>query len=447
MEPLISQAPDLAGLEWALTDKLPVGAETSWRKSKVQDDAYAFLQYTSGSTSFPKGVMLSHGNLWHNSQMIKESFGLSDRTIWVGWLPLYHDFGLIGGILQPFFAGGRAVFMSPHHFIQHPHHWLQAISRHRGTLCGGPNFGYELCIRKVTDEQCEGLDLNSWIMASIAAEPIRPDTLERFSAKFARYGFKKCQFFPSYGLAEATVFTAARPAGLPPMILSVDADSLARKAVVVVPEEAEGAKSFVSVGRTDWLSQKVVLVDPETKVRVAEDRCGEVWIAGQNVASGYWNLPQVTEETFRAYLADTGEGPFLRTGDLAFAHEGNLYIAGRLKDLIIVAGANHYPQDIELTVERSHARLRPGCTAAFSVDIDGEERVVVVQETDATTLTPEEAAEIKSAVRRAVSAYHGLRAHDIVLIAPRTIPKTSSGKIQRRATREMYLQSSFTAIS
>jgi amino acid adenylation domain-containing protein len=422
--------PELAAVCWIATDSL----EASMLELPEPDpESIAFLQYTSGSTSTPKGVMVSHANLLHNEGMIGEAFRQDEDTVVVGWLPLYHDMGLIGNVLQPLWAGGTCVLMAPVAFLQKPLRWLEAIHRYRGTTSGGPNFAYELCVRRIAEEQRAGLDLSSWRVAYNGAEPVRAETLERFAVAFAPQGFRPEAFFPCYGLAEATLFVSGGEAGTVPPVAHLDAAAL--EAHEARPSESEEARRLVSCGHA-WAGQRIVVADPETGSDLAAGRIGEIWIAGPSVARGYWRNPEATERDFAARL-ESGEGPFLRTGDLGFLRDGELYVAGRLKDLIIIRGRNHYPQDLELTAERSHPDLRPGSGAAFSVEVSGEERLVLVQEVERRRR--DEFEEVAEAVRGAVAREHEVQVHEVVLVRVGTVPKTSSGKIQRSACRALYL--------
>jgi proline-specific peptidase len=410
-EDLREQIPELASAAWIATESLDGGLAEGWTPPRVEPETLAFLQYTSGSTAAPKGVMVTHGNLLHNERMIGAAFGMDEESVVVGWLPLYHDMGLIGNVLQPLHAGGRCVLMSPVSFLQRPMRWLEAISRYRGTVSGGPNFAYELCARKASPEALAGLDLSSWRVAYNGAEPVRASTLERFAAVFAPSGFKKEAFYPCYGLAEATLF-------------------------VTGGHGSRVERERVSCGRV-WMGQRLVVADPETGAERGAGEEGEVWISGPSVARGYWENPEGTARDFNAFLA-TGEGPFLRTGDLGFLAGGELYVTGRLKDLIILRGRNHYPQDVELTAERAHADLHPGGGAAFSVEVGVEERLVIVHEVARHRKDGIEA--IAEAVRGAVAAEHEVQVQEVVLIRQAGLPKTSSGKVQRRLCRELYLK-------
>ncbi|MCY1021700.1 non-ribosomal peptide synthetase [Pyxidicoccus sp. MSG2] len=430
-EGLAGLAPGLGHLRWLAYESLVApGRESGWKTPDVGADSLAFLQYTSGSTSAPKGVMLSHGNLLANEEMIQAGFGLDAHSVVVGWLPLYHDMGLIGNVLQPIHLGARGVLMSPLTFMQRPLRWLEAISRFRGTTSGGPNFAYELCVRKVSEAEKATLDLSSWDVAFSGAEPVRADTLDRFSAAFASCGFRRDAFYPCYGLAEASLIVSGGAKEAPPRVLHVDRDTLARGTAV---DQAEG-HALVGCGGA-LLEERLAIVDPESRVRCPDGRVGEVWASGAHVAGGYWNRPEESAATFGVRTAD-GDGPYLRTGDLGFVRDGELYITGRMKDLVILRGRNHYPQDLELTTERSHPALRPGGVAAFSVDVDGEERLVVVQEMSPGRGEPEE---ILASIVERLAGEHEVRPHAVVLTAPGVVPKTSSGKVQRRACKQLFV--------
>ncbi|HST63385.1 MAG TPA: AMP-binding protein, partial [Longimicrobium sp.] len=427
---------ELAGLRWMATKDVPADEAAGWRDPEVSGDTLAFLQYTSGSTAAPKGVMVSHGNLLHNFAVIEGFTGYTPATRSVIWLPPYHDMGLIGGILQPLYTGYWAALFSPVAFIQRPARWLEAISRYGATSSGGPNFAYELCVHAVRPEERAGLDLSRWEIAFNGAEPVRAETLRAFAEAFAPNGFRSQAFFACYGLAEATLMvTGSDPAELP-VERAVDAEALGEG--TVLEAEPEGRYRLVGSGRSAP-SQRVIIVDPATLRECAPDRVGEVWVAGASVASGYWGRPEATAETFGAYEAGTGEGPFLRTGDLGFLDGGELFITGRLKDLIVIRGRNHYPQDIEMTAARSHEGLRAGSGAAFSVDDGGEERLVVVQEVSRQAAAGLDVEEVAAAIRRAVASEHGVQVHAVVVARTGGVPKTTSGKVQRRACRAAFL--------
>jgi acyl-CoA synthetase (AMP-forming)/AMP-acid ligase II len=420
---------------WIATDKIDSNAADAWQMPNLDASTLAFLQYTSGSTSIPKGVMVSHGNLMANERMLQVALGQDQDSTWVGWLPMFHDMGLIGNVIQPLFVGAACVLMAPMTFVQEPIRWLRAITKYRGRTSGAPNFAYDLCVAKTTPEEREGLDLSSWSLAFNGAEPVRADTLDRFARTFEPFGFRRSAFFPCYGLAEATLLVSGVRSAVP-IVRTFEPASLEHRNAIPLAESDERGRTLVGCGHT-WLDQTIVVADPDTMTRCSDGQIGEIWISGPNVTQGYWGRDEATAATFRAQLADSS-GPFLRTGDLGFFHDGSLFISGRIKDLIIIRGRNHFPQDIELTVESSHPILRPGCGAAFSVDVDGDERLVVVQEIrrDFRDANLHEVADV---IRGAVSGNHELSVHAIVLIKPGRIPKTSSGKIQRHACRQSYL--------
>ncbi|HEY0607927.1 MAG TPA: condensation domain-containing protein, partial [Herpetosiphonaceae bacterium] len=442
LAPALSADPDFQAITWLVADDLAGHAET-WRAPELDGATLAFLQYTSGSTAAPKGVMISHANLLHNQRLIRQGFGHDEHATIVGWLPLYHDMGLIGNVLQPLYLGARCVLMSPIAFLQSPIRWLQAISRYRATTSGAPNFAYDLCVRKITPEQRATLDLSSWTVAFNGAEPVRAETLDRFAETFAECGFRREAFYPCYGLAETTLIVTGGSPAAPPLITAFAGDELEHRRVVERDADQPGTRSLVGCGQVLG-DQRVVVVDPETGAASRPNTIGEIWVSGPSVAQGYWQRPEASAQTFGARLP-CGDGPFLRTGDLGFFHAGELFIAGRLKDLIIIRGRNYYPQDIELTVERSHPALRASATAAFAVEIAGEERLIIAQEVE----RQHRAADldtVAAAIRQAISEQHELQAHAILLLKPGSLPKTSSGKIQRHLCRARFLSGDLDAL-
>ncbi len=432
---------ELAQLKWVATDTIEANVREFVPRA-VTRSSLAFLQYTSGSTGTPKGVMVTHGNIMHNQQLIHQAFGHSEKTIVVGWLPLFHDMGLIGNVLQPMYLGIPCILMPPVAFLQKPIRWLKAISKYRATTSGGPNFAYDLCVRKVQPEQLADLDLSSWDLAFNGAEPIRAETLEQFSKKFAQCGFNYSAFYPCYGMAETTLFTTGGDKNHLPVIQGVKSGELEQNSVEESEILSAESRLFVGCGRP-YMDTTVSIVNPESLTRCGLGQIGEIWVSGGSIASGYWNRPQQTSETFQAYLADTGEGPFLRTGDLGFQLKGELFVTGRLKDVIIIRARNHYPQDIELSVEKTHPALRPNSGAAFSVEVEGEEKLVVAQEVKRTYLRQINIDEVIEAINQAISLEHELVINTIVLLKPGSIPKTSSGKIQRSACRQKFLDGSW----
>ncbi|WP_346294312.1 amino acid adenylation domain-containing protein [Sphaerothrix gracilis] len=444
------QGNGLERLQWLSTDRLDLSIANRWQEPAIASSDLAFLQYTSGSTGMPKGVMISHQNLLHNSALIQQCFGDTVKSLGVSWLPPYHDMGLIGGILQPLYVGAPTVLMSPVAFLQKPIRWLQAISHYQATTSGGPNFAYDLLCQKVTPEQVAALDLSGWQVAFSGAEPVRAQTLESFAAKFAPAGFRYQAFYPCYGLAENTLIVTGGDKAASPVVRWIDESELAQHKIAVVSAaaslEQRTARAVVGCGHPH-LGQQLVIVDPERLTVCAEGTVGEIWVAGDSVAQGYWHHPVQTQAEFQAHLADTQEGPFLRTGDLGFWLEGELFMTGRLKDLIIIRGCNHYPQDIELTVEQSHPALRANCGAAFAVEVEGQERLIVVQEVKRSYLRKLPVADVLDAIRRAVSEQHDLQVYAVFLLKTASLPKTSSGKVQRRACRTLFKQGQLNAIA
>lgn len=441
----------LARLTWLVTDAMEDDEETEWQDPQVTADSIAFLQYTSGSTSTPKGVMVTHGNLINNISNTEYMFEIKEKHEWVIWLPPFHDMGLIGGILSPLYQGTSVTLMAPFDFLQRPLRWLQAISKKGGVVSGGPNFAYDLCVRKITPEQRDALDLSTWKIAFNGAEPIRHETLERFAEYFAPAGYSGNAMYPCYGLAEGTLMITGAYQGQGAVTSAFDAKALEQHEVRVATADTADVRHLVSSGRPTP-GHEVVIVNPDSLDEVSGGRVGEIWASGPSVALGYWDRPEVTAATFHATLPNREGKRFLRTGDLGFMHEGELYVTGRVKDVIIIRGRNYYPQDIELTMEKLSEQVRESCTAAFSVDADGEERLVVVAELDRAfrprkTDSPEDVErmlnEIKTTIRKGIVEQHEIPVHDVVLLKLNTIPKTSSGKIQRSACKNMYLNGTF----
>lgn len=434
-------------LKWLATDNLDLEIKENWHSENLNKDTIAFLQYTSGSTGSPKGVMVSHGNLLHNAEMTYRWMGHSPESKFISWLPIYHDMGLIGGILQPLYGGFPCILMSPTSFLQSPYSWLKAISNYGGTTSGAPNFAYELCAKKITAKQRETLDLSSWQVAFNGAEPIRHETLELFATTFADCGFRQEAFYPCYGMAEATLLVSGGERETKYQSKSVDKLALAEDRIVEVAGE-ENSKVLVGCGRS-IPGQEIVIVNPKTETVCEFNSVGEIWVSGDSIAQGYWNRPEETKNTFGAKKLNhlpiknqnkaIKQNDFLRTGDLGFLdRNGELFITGRLKDLIIIRGRNLYPQDIELTAEQSHPDLRLASNAAFTVEINQEEKLVIVQELEFRAKPNLEL--VISSIRQAITEAHEIEVYGVVLIKAGTILKTSSGKIQRRATRDQLLE-------
>jgi len=452
LDELLAHSPELEAMHWLATDKIPLDLAAEWKEPEISSETLAFLQYTSGSTAQPKGVMVSHGNLLHNSSLIQDFFETNEDSRGVFWLPSYHDMGLVGGILQTFYCGGNVTLMSPLTFLQHPFRWLQAISRKSATVSGGPNFAYDLCVRKVTEDQKKTIDLSCWRLAFNGAEPIRHDTLKRFADAFAGCGFREEAFYPCYGLAEGTLIVSGAKLSTPPLCKAFDESSLEQHIAHEVDSSDPDSRILVSCGNIPQ-DQEVQIVDPDTLMALPPGRIGEIWVMGPSVAKGYWNHLEETERTFQAHIAPAGEGPFLRTGDLGFFLDGELFVTGRLKDLIIIEGRNHYPQDIEITVEAAHPAIRPAGTAVFTTEMGGHDKLTVVAEvepkflrglsrsngTNGTHKSEIDEKEVIRAIRRAVAEHHDIQVHAVALLKPGKLPKTSSGKVQRHASAAGFL--------
>lgn len=433
LAPWLAEDPRLAALPRIATDRLEVGMRAP---VSVDRESLAFLQYTSGSTSLPRGVEIRHRNLLANLESIQGPIRLGPDSVSVTWLPIFHDMGLINGVLAPVYVGCVSVMMSPLDFVRDPARWLRAISNHRGTHSGGPNFAYDLCARKLTDEQCAALDLSSWRQAYLSAEPVHADTLERFERRFASSGFNRAAWYPCYGLAEATLAVTGGALDAPPVLCKVDKTALETGQIrdAAASDPAQDVCTLVGCGSAG-LDTRVLVVDAATRAVVADDVIGEVWVQGPSIADAYLGKPDESQEILRARLA-SGEGPFLRTGDLGFLRSGELFLVGRNKDMLIIRGRNYHPHDLEWSIGQLHPALRAGCAAAFIAGSDADPRLVLAQE--ARPLPDLPIAEITSEIRQTVSEQFGLRIHHVVLTRPGGIPRTSSGKIQRRRCRELF---------
>jgi len=477
-EALFTQAPELRKLRWVATDAVTPSLAQAWRDPGVTSNTLALLQYTSGSTAEPKGVEISHGNLLHNSAYISRLFAFNTDGVTVCWLPAFHDMGLTNGVIQPVYHGRPCYLMPAVAFLMQPIRWLQAVSRYKATISGGPNFAYELCTRRITQEQREALDLRSWDVAYNGAEPVRADTMQRFAATFAACGFRPGALHPCYGLAEATLLVSGGSLR-GEMFRTIQVAAFEQNRVVQAHANSDVAahtgdevyaggqqptvRTLVGSGHA-LDDMRVVIAHPELMTACAPDEVGEIWVSGPSVTHGYWHRPEETERACRAYLKDTGEGPFLRTGDLGFMQDGELFVTGRLKDLIIVSGRKLYPQDIELTVEQSHPALRPACCAAFAVDGTGEERLIVAAEVEPryqpTARNPPNGAArahqngrlpldveaVARTIRRAVAEAHDARVHTVVLLRAGRIPMTTSGKVQRHACKAGFLKGTLESL-
>jgi len=440
---LLDHSPSLKAATWVATEQIPDALAETWEPPRIDNQSLAILQYTSGSTGKPKGVMLSHANVIHNCSLIVHAFEARHGGIGLSWLPTYHDMGLVGGVLMPMFIGSHSVMMSPMSFMQKPVRWLRGITKYKVTISGGPNFAYDLCVDKITDAELEGLDLSSWQVAFNGAEPIRASTLQQFIRRFEPVGFRPEACYPCYGMAETTLLVTGSYKSDPPIVRTFDGKALDEHRVVTAARGESGARELVGCGHV-LPEEEVLIVDPESLKKLPEHQVGEVWVKSPSVGQGYWNKPGASAETFRARTACGAQG-YLRTGDLGFMDDGELFVTGRLKDLIIVRGVNRYPQDIELTVERSDPRLQAGSAAAFAVDLNGRECLIVMVEVERAR--HKDWSSVIRAIRRNVTLEHELPPDAIVLVRFGSMPKTSSGKIQRHACCRAFLKDSLPVVA
>ena len=450
----LETATELQNLRWVTVDAIATDMASQWQQPEIDESDIAFLQYTSGSTAEPKGVRIAYQNLLHNLEAIHRCFRHSTQSKGVIWLPPYHDMGLIGGVLQPLFGNFPVTLMSPLMFLQNPLRWLKAISRVGATTSGGPNFAYDLCVRKFKPEQLRGLDLSTWQVAFNGAEPIDRQTLTKFAETFAPYGFDYDAFYPCYGMAEATLIISGGSKNAAIVTKTVRGKALEQHQIEIAAANEPHPHTLVSCGR-GLPDQRLAIANPETMRTCPLGEVGEIWVSGASIAQGYWRQPEITEATFKAYLQDTGEGPYLRTGDLGFIDRGELFFTGRLKDMIVIKGRNHYPQDLEKTVEATSSWIRPSCVASFSVDLEGAERLVILAEVERQYWSKNRTkaklngsapasevitvAELTQVIRREIAKNHDLKTYKILLLKPGSLPKTSSGKIQRHACRTDFL--------
>ncbi|MFJ4651976.1 fatty acyl-AMP ligase [Nocardia sp. NPDC088792] len=393
-------------------------------------DDIAFLQYTSGSTGDPKGVMVLHRNLMQNLGLIVAKNGIASDNSIVSWLPPYHDMGLIQGLLLPVFAGMSSTILSPLTFLRDPLAWLRAISGKANVVAGGPNLAYALCSKRVSRAEAAQLDLSGWRVAFVGAEPIDPDILRKFSDAFAVSGFRPESFVPMYGLAESTLYVSGGRPGAGARSRCFSVTDLEGGAAIELPRGRE----LLSTGPVD--PELLAVVDPETRRRCPANLVGEIWLRGASIAAGYWNKPAENERAFAAQIPGEDGERYLRTGDLGFVSDGELYVSGRIKELMIVHGRNIFPQDIERTIVSGHPMLRPGGCAVFAASIDNEDRVLVVQEL--TDVSEEEREALAGSIRDIVSRTHAISLHRVVFVGKGEVPKTTSGKIQRQRLREQY---------
>lgn len=444
-ETSIGDAHSLRRIPWVATEQIPTEMEGDWIAPVIAPGNIGLIQYTSGSTGNPKGVMLTQQNIMANCAMIAHAFGMNrDTATAVFWLPTYHDMGLIGGILMPVFYAVENSLMSPVTFLTRPLRWLRAISDYKVAASGGPNFAYRWCTMKIKPEECEGLDLSNWVVAFNGAEPVRADVLEEFTRKFEPYGFKHSSHYPCYGMAEtALIVTGGKPTE-EPVVRSFDKNKLSNYEVQLVDENHKNATQLVGSGQV-IPTEELIIVDPEKMNRLKDNEIGEIWINSPSSGVGYWNKPNESKEVFHGRLAKDDGVSYVRSGDLGFFHEGELFVTGRLKDMIIVRGVNRYPQDIEATVENCDKRLRSGGAAAFAVDHWDREHLVVVCEVERRRSFHWD--EILNKIRTSVTSEHDLPPDAIVLVRHNSVPKTSSGKVQRHTCRKEFLDGTLEAVA
>ncbi|WP_440054277.1 amino acid adenylation domain-containing protein [Pseudoalteromonas sp. T1lg65] len=430
----------------------------AWDDIHIEPESLAFLQYTSGSTGNPKGVMVSHANIMDNEEMMKVAFGHAEGSQIVSWLPHFHDMGLIFGILHPVYLGGQAALMNPTYFLQKPYRWLKLLSDTKATTSSAPNFAYDLCVDTIKDEELATLDLSHWRSALNGAEPVRASTLERFYQKFKACGLNRKSISPCYGMAETTLFATGGALSDTTSVLRLDPIAMQKGLAIPVDDfdsdsffaldlaDAEQPYYAVSSGKT-WHGHTIAVVNPDNLQRCDDDQVGEIWVKGASVAKGYWAREEATAQTFQAFIADENDGPYLRTGDLGFLHNQHVYVTGRCKDVMIFRGKNYYPQDIELTAYEAHDAMDNNGGAAFAVTINGEERLVLVQQVKRTSVRKLNADEVFSQVTQAIVGQYGIVPHEILLIKPGRILKTSSGKIQRQENKRWYLENKFDVLA
>ncbi|MFA5419561.1 MAG: fatty acyl-AMP ligase, partial [Bacteroidales bacterium] len=438
------EEPMLKNMKWLVYEDIKPEEALRFIPVEINAEDVALLQYTSGSTGHPKGVMITQLNLLYNSEYIRQTFGLGKHTIGMHWLPVFHDMGLIGGILQVAYLGAVNIGMPPAVFLKNPMNWLKAIEKYQATTGGGPNFTYDFCVQKSTTEEAAHLDLSSMTVFYSGSEPIRKSTCQSFTAHFKSSGVSPKQLLSCYGMAETTLIITGNSQDEEPVFLDLDQEALSGNKVVISNNQKKSI-AIAGCGHT-WMETVVKIVNPDTFELSSSDEIGEIWVKGPTVAAGYWNKADETQRTFNAFI-NNQDGPYLRTGDLGFFHGSELYVTGRLKDLIIIRGANYYPNDIEFTVQNTDAALRENSGAAFPVTHHNQEVLVIVQELERTAMRNTDFDALISAIRKSVSEEHEIEAQAVILIKTGSIPLTSSGKIQRRQTRYEYLNNELEVVA
>jgi len=433
-------------LSFYTVDDIALRGSASGQCSDIDINSPAFLQYTSGSTGTPKGVIITHENIMANTAYLTLMADGKKDDVFVNWLPLFHDLGLITAVLWPIYLGASSVLMAPARFVRNPAMWLKAISHYRGSMCGAPNFAYDLCVNKIADTELLTLDLKSWRVAYNAAEPVKAETLNTFTERFSAHGFKGEAFYPGYGMAEATVFiTGGDPARVPVQI-TVDRQTLAQHRLEVIDSDnpVVGVK-LVACGKASP-PHDVRVVNPDTSVELPDGSIGEIWFSGPSVSPGYWGLPELSKACFNQKILgqDSNSNNYLRTGDLGVIWHGDLFVTGRIKDLIILCGKNYYPQDIETSAVTAHSALRPGHCAAFENNSD---QLIIVAEIEREYFRSVNPGEVIKAIRQQITHDHGLGITEVILLKPYKIPVTSSGKIQRAKTKQLFLDKGLDVIA
>jgi len=441
-----SDLDELRQMKWLVLDNLSAEESASSGFQYIPEiNDIALLQYTSGSTGRPKGVMVTHRNIVRNTMFIRQSFGLSQKSVSVTWLPSFHDMGLIDGVIDPVFNGCPGIIIPPVAFIQKPLRWLKAITKYKGTHSGAPNFAFDHCVDGIPEEERAGLDLSSLNTLYCGAEPIRKSTFTRFIEVFTHYGLKTTMLYPCYGMAETTLIIAGPPAGRGPEYLCISGTLLEQNKIQKVEENDADARFLVGVGY-HWLDTDVKIVNPDTLALCNIDEVGEIWVSGSIVTAGYWENEEVTTNAYKARITGDSSKEYFRTGDLGFFDQGELYITGRLKDMIILQGRNYYPQDIEYIAEASHPALRLNASAAFSIDIDDEEKLVIVAEVERSAIRDLDVESVCDAIRQQIADEFEQQVFAIQLLRTASILKTSSGKIQRKACREGFLNKTLQVV-